>query len=680
MSVATAPSSGKTRYTQVPIRQGAIGVMAAWILLIATSLAWNMWHFQRMIVRLATIEAAANFDKDVLYRRWAAKQGGVYVPVSEQTPANPLLSHVPSRDITTSNGQNLTLVNPAYMTRLVYALAAEGPGVQAHITSINPLRAENRPDPWEQEALLAFAKGAIEVSSLELFKGKPHLRLMRPFFTDESCLKCHGSQGYKKGDIRGGISVSVPMANYYQLRAERFWQLGLWHLIIVISGLTVLVLGSRHLQAKVEENRLMQEALLARQEELSLFRSLIDQAADSLFIVDLASGKFLDINTMAASSLGYQREQLLTMSVMDIDPATPNMALWQIHSREMQRAGSLTMTSQHRRQDGSLIPVEVSIRYLVHNQHDYLVACARDITERQQKAEELKQYQATLEATAASRTQELLTKTADLEKSQQALLLLIEDINTTRKDLEAANTKLQELDRLKSMFIASMSHELRTPLNSIIGFSSILLEEWQGPLTPEQKNNQAIILKNGKHLLALINDIIDISKIEAGILESHSEEFDLGEMIGEAAANFSADIASKGITLTAEPCPYRLHTDRRRLLQCLLNLLGNAVKFTHHGAISIHTQSQDQGRLAILVQDTGIGISEEDQAKLFTPFLRLHSANGKYPGTGLGLYLSRKLLREVLHGDLTVASAPEQGSTFTITIPMQRDAEATAPG
>lgn len=672
MTATGQPTDNNIIPHNIPIRQGTIAILVGWALLITASLSWNMYDFHKMIVRLATIEAKANFEKDILYRLWVAKQGGIYVPISDYTPPNPYLSHVPERDVITTNGQELTLVNPAYMTRQVHELATETPGVQGHITSLTPLRPENKPDPWERQALTAISQGATTFSSLASLNGEAHLRFMQPFITEDSCLKCHAVQGHQAGDLRGGVSISVPMANYYQLRKERFLLLSAWHLIIFLTAGSVLLLGSRRLQARADEILSMQQTLLERKQRLTLFRALIDQSGDSLFIVDPETGRFLDTNARAAQTLGYEQEHMLTLSVMDIDPQIPDLAAWRVYIKEITIRKQIVLTSHHLHMNGTLIPVEITTRYLVHDEQDYVIANVRDFTERKQKEDELELYRTQLESMVKKRTAQLEAKTADLEKSQQSMLYLIEDINETKLELEAANQKLQELDRLKSLFIATMSHELRTPLNSIIGFSSILLDEWTGPLNPEQKTNQSLILKNGKHLLSLINDIIDISKVEAGMLESQNTEFDLDELLTETIANFREEATNKDIALSAEPCAYRLVTDRRRLLQCMINLVSNAVKFTGRGTITVRAKRLDDGRVTISVHDTGIGISDKNQAQLFAPFQRLHTSNGKYPGTGLGLYLSRKLTQEVLLGELTLSSILGQGSTFTLTIPTRR--------
>jgi len=182
-----------------------------WTVFVVAVLSWNIYYHKIGTLEIARNHAQESFDKDLVHRRWAAKHGGVYVPITKDTPPNPYLSHIEERDITTPSGRQLTLMNPAYMTRQVLELGAEQYGLRGHITSLNPLRPENAPDSWERETLKGFEKNPVEVTSLEKIDGQTYMRLMKPMATEQSCLKCHASQGYKVGDIRGGISVSVPM-------------------------------------------------------------------------------------------------------------------------------------------------------------------------------------------------------------------------------------------------------------------------------------------------------------------------------------------------------------------------------------------------------------------------------------------------------------------------------------
>ncbi len=229
---------------------------------------------------------------------------------------------------------------------------------------------------------------------------------------------------------------------------------------------------------------------------------------------------------------------------------------------------------------------------------------ARDITQRKRIAEELARNRDHLEEIIRKRTAELRVKGAELVKSQKALINIVEDFNWKTTELEQANLKLKEMDRLKSMFIASMSHEQRTPLNSIIGFSSILHDEWAGKVNAEQKENLSIILNSGRHLLNLINDVIDVSKIEAGKIETFVEEFDLSDVIDETVSLVRKEAEVKGLCLLIESINQPMRTDRRRLLQCLLNLLSNAIKFTGRGSVTVEARTPWEGTAEISVTDT----------------------------------------------------------------------------
>jgi signal transduction histidine kinase len=248
-------------------------------------------------------------------------------------------------------------------------------------------------------------------------------------------------------------------------------------------------------------------------------------------------------------------------------------------------------------------------------------------------------------------------------------------------ELTVANNKLKELDQLKSMFIASMSHELRTPLNSIIGFTGMTLQGLSGELNHEQKDNLARVYKSAKHLLALITDVIDISKIEAGRVETYLEKVSLKEIVEEAVASVEPQIREKGLVLEMDiPDDVQLTTDRKRLLQCLLNFLSNAVKFTESGKVCVRSRVSD-GYVDVAVSDTGIGISEKDLPKLFEAFERLEShLRVKAGGTGLGLYLTRKLVTDILHGDVSVQSREGQGSTFSLRVPIDTEQVLTVTG
>ena len=188
-------------------------MLILWTAIVGALFLFNFMSIKKEFRALARLEAVASFNKDVVYRRWATIHGGVYVPVTEKTPSNIYLK-VQERDISTPSGKKLTLVNPAYMTRQAHELGKEQYGLKGHITSLKPLNPGNAPDPWETEALKSFEHGKLEVATVATIDGKPYFRLIRPFITEKGCLKCHAHQGYKVGDIRGGISLAIPMKPY----------------------------------------------------------------------------------------------------------------------------------------------------------------------------------------------------------------------------------------------------------------------------------------------------------------------------------------------------------------------------------------------------------------------------------------------------------------------------------
>ncbi|NOY12928.1 MAG: DUF3365 domain-containing protein [Deltaproteobacteria bacterium] len=264
---------------------------------------YTNWSFQH-----AETLADVSFSKDILYRRWATIHGGVYIPVSKDTPPNPYLSHIKERDISTPSGKKLTLINPAYMIRQVNELASEQSGIQGHLTSLNPLRPENAADPWETKGLEQFAAGRSGkvVEKLEI-DGEPYLRAIYPLVTEKRCLKCHAKQGDKVGDIRGGISISVPLRPYLSIYADARntlfatltvpWLFGLgllfWSTKVIRKQL--ITLEASHLKAANAEVR---------------YRELFNGAEYGIAIIDQEQGTIIECNRKLSELIGRPQEEL----------------------------------------------------------------------------------------------------------------------------------------------------------------------------------------------------------------------------------------------------------------------------------------------------------------------------------------------------------------------------------
>lgn len=268
-------------------------------------------------------------------------------------------------------------------------------------------------------------------------------------------------------------------------------------------------------------------------------------------------------------------------------------------------------------------------------------------------------------------TDKILIK-EELEKVNKKLQLEIEEHVRVEKELKDANIRLKEVDRLKSVFLSSMSHELKTPLNSIIGFTGIILMGMAGKITEEQQNHLSIVKDSANHLLGLIEDILDISRIEAGKVELSPGEFGLNEIISEVVEIISPAINEKKLKLIQEvPEGITLFSDKRRIKQVLINLLSNAVKFTDKGSVKIAAKVLKDTMLEIRIADTGIGIKSDDMNKLFRPFQQIEPPPGKtHKGTGLGLHLCKKLVI-LLGGDISAKSEYGSGSEFTFIIPVK---------
>jgi signal transduction histidine kinase len=246
-----------------------------------------------------------------------------------------------------------------------------------------------------------------------------------------------------------------------------------------------------------------------------------------------------------------------------------------------------------------------------------------------------------------------------------------------RRALAHANERLREATLAKSRFLANMSHELRTPLNAIIGFAEVLLERHAGPLDPKQEEYVQDIVGSGKHQLSLINDILDLSKVEAGRMEVEPSTFALASVATSALALVREQAVRRGIRLdlAVDPAVGDIHADERKLKQILVNLLANAVKFTPEGGRIRLAAKRLAGEVEISVQDTGRGISPDDQARIFEEFAQARAGGFTPEGTGLGLTLAQRFV--ALHrGRIWVESEVGRGSTFAFTLPQVRDADA----
>ncbi len=388
------------------------------------------------------------------------------------------------------------------------------------------------------------------------------------------------------------------------------------------------------LHGELERRREAEEALKSSEERLNNF---FDASFEGLFLHD--KGKILDINPATTEIFGYKAEELLNHNLLEFVSLDCRQNITELMAEGKPGTYETTVIKS----DGKPIPVAVRARTIeTETKEKIRIVSLSDISKHKQAEAALKKAYDNLDHLVIMRTSEL----------------------------EKANERLTELDQLKSMFIASMSHELRTPLNSIIGFTGIILDGMSGDISKQQRDQLTRVYSSAKHLLSLITDIIDISKIEAGHTDVYPESFILDELINEALQTTQPHREKKGLALGSNiPSGIQMYTDKKRLLQCLLNYLSNAIKYTEYGKIKIKANDLDS-HVEIIVKDSGIGIDDEALTRLFQPFERIDThLRIKTPGTGLGLYLCKKITVEILEGSVAVESEFKNGSTFSLKIP-----------
>jgi PAS domain S-box-containing protein len=367
------------------------------------------------------------------------------------------------------------------------------------------------------------------------------------------------------------------------------------------------------------------DRMTTEQHRLHILQFGIDHANIAVYRID-ENGTILYANHHSAAMLGYTVEELTGMSLFEIDTVfTPEA--FREHRERTKQSRTNTVLSMQRRKDGSVFPVEATVSYFTFGDVQGSFSFVQDISER----------------------------------------------STMMDSLIAAKEKAEESDRLKTSFLMNMSHEIRTPMNGILGFLSLLAE----PDLEEESKLEYIeaVNRSGRRLLDTINDIIEISRIEAGEVVANPVDMDLAEVMRYMLDEIRPQAAVAGLRLALAQhvtgVEARVHTDRHMLESILGNLLRNAVKFTRHGGIELGCAVQE-GKLEFFVKDSGIGIPPERQDAIFERFVQSDiGLTRSHEGSGLGLTIARSYA-QALGGTIRVASAPGIGSTFTLSIPYER--------
>ncbi len=737
-----------TKSPRSHLRSITIFFNVCWLLLLTGLCVWSVNVEKNEVIELAAKEAMASFNKDILFRRWNASHGGVYVPVTDETQPNPYLKNIEERDIITPSGKKLTLMNPAYMTRQVHELARNHAGILGHLTSLNPIRPENKADIWEEKALKKFELGIEQLTSIEEMNGQLYLRFMKRLVTEKKCLKCHAAQGYKEGDVRGGISASVPLTSYFKISSVHIRTTVFVYSLIWLFGLLLLNVGAVFFDKQLKLKEKVEESLRASEEHFEMaekgsanglwdwpnvneekiwwseqwyrllgyhpgeleasyasarlllhpedyvkvkegikahfdqqipfdqqcrlrtksgeykwfrakgqssrdesgkpvrmsgfledisllkvnearYKTMIESSTDGFWVVDV-KGKLLDVNTTYCYLTGYNRKELLQMSITDLE-VKENLKETEKHMGNIITTGHDRFETVHRRKDGSLLDVEISVNFSPEGGGVFFVFL-RDLTER----------------------------------------------NQTTVERTMMNLQLQQAQKMEAIgtLAGGIAHDFNNILGSILGYAGMAREDSiSGSTVAKDLDN---VIKSGHRARDLVRQILAFSRQE----EAEYIVFQPANVIGDALKLIRATMpATIEIEEHIDPLTRVISADPTQLHQILMNLCTNAFHAMEEkgGKMSIYLHNRDDVSgdfvnthgltgdryVELKVCDSGPGISSDVAERIFEPYFTTKEP-GK--GTGMGLSIIHGLIKKS-GGTITVDTTPGIGTEFQVLIP-----------
>ena len=612
-----------------------------WSLIMSGSFSWSLHQQGRHLLESSKIAAQANINKDISFRKWATAHGGVYVPPTRHTPPNPYLK-ITDRDVVTTTGKSLTLMNPAYMLREMQQDFSVEYGVRSRITSLKPLNPANAPDAWQHKALSHFAQGGKELLEMQYWDGQPYLRLMLPIFVESGCLKCHAHQGYKLGDIRGGIDTSIPLTPFLERSRENSNTLALSHLAIWLLGISGLLLFYRREHSLDAENQRSAAALRTSEERYSL---LVNSIPEAFWMVSADYRQVLYISPAYEQIWGRSCQSLLD-----------NPKDWLAAVVEEDRPGVVAVIDGIAKNTGEQIDFP-----------EYRIL-RPDGTLRWIKAKAVPIKNETGRIWSIAGLCEDITEHKLAEKEKEKL--------------ESQLRQAQKMEAIGTL-AGGIAHDFNNILTIIFGYNELAMAEKD----PENRQRHLEEIKRGaERAKELVTQILAFSRKA----EQQQYPLQVSLIIKEALKMLRAsipttieirqNIASTGMVLAD---PTQIH-------QIIMNLCTNAYQAMREtgGTLAVSLNDVEIGPedygyanltpgnyLKLEVSDTGGGIDPKIQEKIFEPYFTTKKPG---EGTGLGLAVVHGIVKSH-HGHIIVYSEPGNGTSFHVYLPLTDQVAVALP-
>ena len=671
-------------YQVKKIKKYAWYFTVGWTLLLLSSAIMTFTGYKENIKKFAQVVGLSAISRDITYRQWGSSLGGVYASVTERNLPNPYLSNLPERDINTPSGRSLTLVNPDYMTRQVNELAKEnnmdiGTG---HLTSLNPIRPENAPDPWEKKALELFENGANEFNEMVQIDGKPFMRLMRAFTAEKSCLKCHAAQGYKVGGTRGGLSVTVPVqplldATYKQIYGRLTAHGAIWLLGLFMTGL-----GTRQLIRSAQAQKLveaeLQEQTLLLEEEISerqVTQESLEESEERLQEQNdelLATEEMLrvQLNEYEISQMKLKESNSNLQAIFDVSPLPIIItALDSCIIREINRTFS-TAFGYRRNEVIGKSGVDLGIWDDISDRTDFITTI--------NKQQGSSGFPAKIRNNLGEVRSIMMYSTTTDFKNEPCLLIVFMDV-TDQKRAESELRQAQKMDVIGQL-AGGVAHDFNNMLTAIIGSAELMERHLKDD--PAQAKLLKTIQEAATRSANLTSQLLSFSRkgnkmiVQTWINKTIQLVIDLLEHTIDKNIRLETRLTAAHDLVIGDPT---------QLQNALLNLGINARDaMPDGGTITYSTATvflddtycdshgyhiQPGHYIEISVSDTGTGINKEIIEHIFEPFFTTKDV-GK--GTGLGLAAVYGTVKEH-HGSINVYSEPGLGTAFKLYLPLAEE-------